>query len=121
MSVSRVPGDAELSMDAIPTAAERANDLVGVESKEPGGALYIVLRSPGGRPVYVGPYQNRDVAKVEAVLVRRFVAAVIREARGTGERPADQGASETAARSQSGLMIPSASAAVVNSSQIGSI
>ena len=91
-------------MDSIRTSEERAHGLVVVGREEPNGAFYIVLRNPGCRTVYLGPYDNRDVAKLEAACVRRFVAAVIREASETGE--VSEGG--TIAQNQSTVMIPSA-------------
>ncbi len=64
-----------------PTAAGRAAELVEVGSPIPGGGFYVVLRTPGGEPVHLGPYQNRDVAKDDAARVRGFLAAVLRHAR----------------------------------------
>jgi hypothetical protein len=108
-------------MDCTPTAEERTLGLVGVEREEPGGGFYIVLRSPSGGPVHLGPYQNRDVAAVEAALVRRFLAAVIREVRATAEAATDRFVGDAAARSQSSTMISSTPTSTVNSSQIGSV
>jgi hypothetical protein len=71
-------------MDGNPTVEMRADGLVGVGRDGPGGGFFITLRSPGGRSVYIGPYDNRDVAKLEATRVRGFVAAVIRQALNPG-------------------------------------
>jgi hypothetical protein len=66
-------------MDGMPTAEARADSLVGVGREGPSGGFYVILRNPGGGSVYLGPYANRDVAKLEANRIRSFVAAVIRE------------------------------------------
>jgi hypothetical protein len=71
-------------MDGVPTACVRAESMVGVGREGPSGGFHIILRSPGGHAVYLGPYDNRDVAKLEATRVRGFVAAVIRKARDGG-------------------------------------
>jgi hypothetical protein len=90
-------------MDGIPTAKARAEGLVAVGREGPGGGFYIILRSPGGRPVYLGPYDNRDVARLEATRVRGFVAAVIREAR---EGREDQVIGDAVTWSESETVIP---------------
>lgn len=66
---------------------ESADRLVGVERTA--GAWQVVLRTPGGPPVYFGPYSNPAVAEERAAEARRFVAAVIREATGAGGLGAD--------------------------------
>jgi hypothetical protein len=91
-------------MDGIPTAEERAGALVVVGREESGGGFYIILRSPGGRPVYLGPYDNRDVAKLEATRVRGFVAAVIRAA--SDARPEDRVIGEAVTWNESETVIP---------------
>jgi hypothetical protein len=90
-------------MDDTQAAEGRAASLVGVGREEPNGAFHIILRSPGGYPVYLGPYYNRDVAKLEASRVRGFVAAVIREARDPG--PGDICAGEAASSNESTAVI----------------
>jgi hypothetical protein len=72
-------------MDGLSTKEVQAECLVGVGRDGPSGGFFIVLRNPGGRSVYLGPYANRDVAELEANRVRGFVAAVIREACGSGQ------------------------------------
>ncbi len=62
------------------TADDAAAELVVVGSPVPGGGFYVVLNTPGGDAVHLGPYQNRDVAKDDVARVRVFVAAVIRQA-----------------------------------------
>jgi hypothetical protein len=108
-------------MDRVLTAEARAESLVGIEREMPNGAFNIVLRSPGAAPVHLGPYANRDVAKVEAALVRGFVAAVIREVRGAGEGLADLVAGDAIALKPPGTMVPSSPTSAVISSQIGSV
>jgi hypothetical protein len=71
-------------MSAPPTPEERAEALVAVRREVPGGPCFIHLGEGLGAPVRLGPYENPAVAKDEAREVRRFVAAVIREARGVG-------------------------------------
>lgn len=58
---------------------ERAADLVGVVTREPGGPWFIEL-SGVKPPVLLGPYDNPANARIEAARIREFVAAV--EARG---------------------------------------
>jgi hypothetical protein len=91
-------------MDGTQAAEGRAANLVGVGREEPNGAFHIILRSPGGHPVYIGPYYNRDVAKLEASRVRGFVAAVIREIRSSG--PDESCAGEPVSSSESTTVIP---------------
>jgi hypothetical protein len=91
-------------MDGIPTAVARAEGLVVVGRDGPSGGFFIILRSPGGRPVYLGPYDNRDVAKLEATRVRAFVAAVIGEARDGGLK--DQIIGDAVTWSESETVIP---------------
>lgn len=92
-------------MDGIPTPDARAESLVGVGREGPSGGFYIILRSPGGRSVYLGSYDNRDVAKLEATWVRGFVADVIREARDTGLE--NQGIGDPFTWNESNTVIPS--------------
>ena len=108
-------------MDSIPTADERAEELVGVEREAPNGAFNIVLRSPRGHTVNLGPYQNRDVARVEAALVRHFVAAVVLEARGVDEGLPNSVPGDVPARTPSSTMVHSAPSSALTSSQIGSV
>ena len=91
-------------MDDIPAADLRAESLVGVGREGPSGGFYIILRSPVGRSVYLGPYANRDVAKLEAAQVRRFVAAVILEARAA--EPRGQAIGDQVAWNESNTVIP---------------
>jgi hypothetical protein len=91
-------------MDGTQAAEGRAASLVGVGREEPNGAFHIILRSPGGHPVYLGPYYNRDVANLEASRVRGFVAAVIRDIRCAG--PDYCCAGEPIAPSESTAVIP---------------
>jgi hypothetical protein len=74
-------------MGNTPTPDTLADDLVTVDSQVPGGGHYVTLHTPGAAPVCLGPYLNRDVAKLDAARVRRFVAAVIRVGLG-GKAPA---------------------------------
>jgi CheY-like chemotaxis protein len=64
------------------SAEDVAARLVGVEWSGRDG--YIVLRTPGGVPVSFGPYTDPGIVKERAEAAQRFVAAVIREATGTG-------------------------------------
>ena len=73
-------GEADIPMDCIRAAKARAARLVSVGREGPSGGFYIVLRSPSGNAVYLGPYANPAVAKLEASRVRSFVAAVIQQA-----------------------------------------
>ena len=95
-------------MDYTPKAEERADALVIVGREEPGRGYYVILRSPGGRSVYLGPYDNPDVAKLEAGRVRCFVAAVIQEARDASQELDDVLVGGAVARNQSITIIPAA-------------
>jgi hypothetical protein len=96
--------DAEALMDGMPTAEARAANLVGVGREGPSGGFYIILRNPGGGSVYLGPYANRDVAKLEANRIRGFVAAVIREVGAERSEALDIG--EPVAWTESTTVIP---------------
>lgn len=65
-----------------PTPEERAESLVAVGAPTPDGPLFVQLQGTAAEPVSFGPYENPDLAKKDAEKVRRFLAAVIREARG---------------------------------------
>ena len=95
-------------MDCTPKAEERADALVIVGREEPGRGYYIILRNPGGQSVYLGPYDNPDVARLEAGRVRCFVAAVIQEARNASHELDDLLAGGAVARNQSVAIIPAA-------------
>lgn len=58
-------------------AATFADRVVTVE-QDHSGAWRVVLRTPDGEPVYLGPYSNLSMAEERAVSIRGFVAAVIR-------------------------------------------
>jgi hypothetical protein len=68
-------------MSRLPTPEERAAALVSAGAKEEGGAWFVRLQALGEEEVLLGPHPNPAVAREEADKVRRFVAAVIREAR----------------------------------------
>jgi hypothetical protein len=69
-------------MSDAPTPEQRAESLVAVTCRAPGEPYFLELRGPRLKPVRLGPYQNPDLAKGDARLVREFLAAVIREAGG---------------------------------------
>src|SRR5947199_10829768 len=77
-STGRVSAGAR--MDDTPIPEWRAEGLVTVGDKSPGGGHYVILRGPGDPPVYLGLYLNPDVAKRGAALVGRFVGAALPEA-----------------------------------------
>ena len=59
---------------------ERINALVIVAPLTPGGPLFVQLKGTAAEPVRFGPYENPDLARGDAEKVRRFLAAVLREA-----------------------------------------
>ena len=58
-----------------------AEELVVVRTKVPGGPWFVELKEPHGEPFLLGPYDNRGVARDEAQRLRRFMAAVLADAR----------------------------------------
>jgi hypothetical protein len=64
------------------TPEQRAEALVAVGPKEPGGFWFIRLQEVINPEVWLGPYENPSLAKADAERVRAFVAAVLREAQG---------------------------------------
>ena len=69
-------------MSEATTPEQRAEALVAVGPKEPGGFWFIRLLEVVSPEVWLGPYENPSLAKADAERVRHFVAAVIREAQG---------------------------------------
>jgi len=70
-----------------PTPEERAESLVAVGALTPAGPLFVQLQGTAAEPIHFGPYENPDLAKKDAEKVRRFLAAVIREARAADSVP----------------------------------
>jgi hypothetical protein len=68
---------------SVPTPEEQGASLVIVDSLSPGGPLFVQLKGEM-EIVSFGPYENPDLARGDAVKVRRFLAEVIRKA--SGER-----------------------------------
>jgi hypothetical protein len=65
----------------MPTPEERAEALVSWGSSQPGGPHMVRLQGLLDEPVILGPYLNPDLAKQDAARIRRFLAALIDEAR----------------------------------------
>jgi hypothetical protein len=59
----------------------RANALVRVGRKVPGGPWFVQLHEVLDQPIYLGPYPNPDVAREDVKRLRQYVAALLREAR----------------------------------------
>lgn len=53
------------------------DNLVKVDSKEPGGAWHITLGSDGLPGVELGPYENPSTAEQDAAKIRTFLAALL--------------------------------------------
>jgi hypothetical protein len=69
-------------MNTLPTPEEMAETLVVAGPASPGGSWYIQLIAPGDEPpVLLASHINPAVVRDEAGKVRRFIAAVIRQAR----------------------------------------
>ena len=60
---------------------KRAQALVEVGRKVPGGPWFVQLRDLLEQPIYLGPYPNPQVAKEDVERLRRYVAALLREGR----------------------------------------
>ena len=73
-------------MSATPTPEERAQALVTVGRKVPGGDWFVQLGELLEETVYVGPYLNKAVAEEDAVRIRRYLAAVLREGAQAGSQ-----------------------------------
>ena len=58
---------------------ERANALVEVGRKVPGGPWFVELRELLEESVYLGPYPNPDVAREDVKRLRQWVAALLRQ------------------------------------------
>jgi hypothetical protein len=58
---------------------DRAETLVRVGRRVPGGPWFVVLGEVLEEPIYLGPYPNRDVAREDVKRLRRYVAALLRE------------------------------------------
>jgi hypothetical protein len=71
-------------MNASQTPEQRAESLVTLKRKIPGGPSFILLGEGLGMPVHLGPYQSPVVAQDQAKEVRSFLAAVIRQAAAEG-------------------------------------
>jgi hypothetical protein len=64
---------------------KRAETLVAVGRKVPGGPWFVELRKVLDEPVSLGPYPNPDLARQDANRIRQYVAALLRE---SGSQPA---------------------------------
>jgi hypothetical protein len=62
------------------TPEERAQALVTVAARVPGGPWFIALRELVEPPVLLGPYESPAVAREDAGKIRQFVAALLRQA-----------------------------------------
>jgi hypothetical protein len=60
----------------MPTAEEQARALIAIAPLSPGGPLFVQLKGEK-ETVSFGPYENPDLAYLDAVKVRRFLAEVI--------------------------------------------
>jgi hypothetical protein len=58
---------------------ERANALVELGRKLPGGPWFVELRELLAETVYLGPYPNPDVAREDVKRLREYVATLLRE------------------------------------------
>jgi hypothetical protein len=58
---------------------KRAETLVEVGRKIPGGPWFVELRELLEEPIYLGPYPNPDVAREDVKRLRQYVAALLRE------------------------------------------
>jgi hypothetical protein len=63
---------------------QRAEALVAVECRCPGGAWFVRLGELLQPPLLLGPYENPALARVDANRLRAYLAAAIREARQGG-------------------------------------
>jgi hypothetical protein len=52
-------------------------ELVTVAHDEDSDNWHVLLNTPGGEAVRLGPYDNPDIAKREAKQIREFLAAVL--------------------------------------------
>ena len=69
-------------------AAERAAELVAARCPEPGGAWYVELRGVGEPPLLLAPHMNPTLVKEEALSVRGWVAALLRQEQPYNWQPA---------------------------------
>src|SRR5947209_6564903 len=65
-------------MSGSTTPEQRAESLVAVGPKEPGGFWFIRLQEVVSPEVWLGPYENPSLARADADRIRQFVAAVLR-------------------------------------------
>ena len=82
LSARNLSAETQLMSEAI-SPEQRAEALVTVGPREPGGFWFVRLQEVVNPAVLLGPYENPSLAKEEAARVRTFVAAVIREAQQT--------------------------------------
>ena len=66
------------------TPEDDVTGLVVARTKVPGGPWFVEVKGPQQEPFFLGPYDNRGVARDDAAKIRRLVAAVIAKARPAG-------------------------------------
>ena len=65
----------------MPTPEERVKELVVARTKVPAGPWFVEVKGPNVAPFFLGPYANKGIAHDEAASLRKFVAAVLADAR----------------------------------------
>jgi hypothetical protein len=58
-------------------AGRRAQALVRVRSRQPGGPWFVELTRASAPPVPIGPYENPAIAREQAQHIRDYLAALL--------------------------------------------